>query len=162
MTAPSDRGLKTINAIASVLLACAVVLMAVQVVLRFVFSQPQPWAEEINRYCFVWATFLGSVIALAKGTHIRVTVLIDRLGPVGRARADLLDRVVCMVVFAFVAWFGFVNVWGWRNQTFFTLPSIPQAVFSLAAPVGATLMCLYLLRRPGRPDAQAEAIPPTP
>ena len=161
MTAPGDRGLETINAIASVLLACAVVLMSVQVVLRFAFSHPQPWAEEINRYCFVWATYLGAVIALAKGTHIRVTVLIDRLGSAWRARADLLDRVACMVVFAFVAWFGFVNVWGWRNQTFFTIPSIPQAVFSLAVPVGATLMCLYLLRRPAGPGAQAEVPPPT-
>ena len=94
MTNRNDHGLKIINAIASLLLACAVVLMSLQVVLRFVFSEPQPWAEEINRYCFVWATFLGAAIAVAKGTHIRVTVLIDRLGPAWRARADRLDGLV--------------------------------------------------------------------
>ncbi len=147
MTNRNDHGLKIINAIASLLLACAVVLMSLQVVLRFVFSEPQPWAEEINRYCFVWATFLGAAIAVAKGTHIRVTVLIDRLGPAWRARADRLDGLVCLIAFAFVAWFGLVNVWAWRNQTFFTIPAIPQAVFSLAVPVGAILMSIYALRR---------------
>ena len=159
MTAPRDRGLRIINAIASVLLACAVALMSAQVLLRFAFARPQPWAEEINRYCFVWATYLGAVIAFAKGTHIRVTVLTDQLGPAWRGRADFLDRVVCLFVCAFVAWFGFVNVWEWRFQTFFTIPVIPQAVFSLAAPIGATLMCVYLLRRRASPPETA-ATPP--
>ena len=161
MSAPRDRGLRIINAIASVLLACAVALMSAQVLLRFAFSRPQPWAEEINRYCFVWATYLGAVIAMAKGTHIRVTVLTDRLDPAWRARADLLDRAVCLVVCAFVAWFGFANAWEWRHQTFFTIPAIPQAAFSLAAPVGAALMCVYLLRRRAESPDTATT-PPTP
>lgn len=154
MSKPADGGLKAINLLASVLLACAVILMSLQVFLRFVIGQPQPWVEEINRYCFVWATYLGAVIAMVRGTHIRVTDLVDHLGPTWRGRSDLFNRLASLGVFAFVAWFGFVNVWTWRDQTFFTLPWIPQAVFSLSAPVGATLMCLYLLRRPP-PDPES-------
>ena len=99
MKLKNDKGLKVINAIASTLLACAVLLMSLQVFLRFVLGQPQPWAEEINRYCFVWATYLGSVIAIAKGTHIRVTDLVDRLGPSWRGRADLLNRLASLGAF---------------------------------------------------------------
>src|SRR4051794_31789506 len=118
-----DRVLRLINGIASVLLALAVALMAAQVVLRFGFNRPQPWAEELNRYAFVWATYLGSVIALVRGTHIRVTVVIDQFAPSWSRRSMSLDRIVCIVCFAYVAWFGFVNAWDGRYQTFFTIPA---------------------------------------
>jgi TRAP-type C4-dicarboxylate transport system permease small subunit len=155
MTAPRDRGLRFINAVASALLACAVVLMAAQVLLRFGFHRPQPWAEEINRYCFVWATYLGAILAVAKGTHIRVTVLTDALPDAWRRRFDRLDWLVWVVVAAHVAVFSALNVWEWRFHTFFTIPSLPQALFSLSVPVCMVIMLVYLLRR--RPSQE----PPT-
>jgi TRAP-type C4-dicarboxylate transport system permease small subunit len=143
-------GLRVINGIASVLIAAAVLLMAVQVVLRFGFSRPQPWAEELNRYAFVWAAYLGTIIALARGTHIRVTVLIDRMGPRWLRRSTVLDRLVCLVCFAYVAWFGFVNAWDNRSQSFFTIPEVPQLFFSLSVPIAMAIMVFYLLFSPRR------------
>ena len=60
----------------SYLLAAVVMLMATQVFLRFGFNAPQAWAEEVDRYLFVWSVYLGSIIALTKGTHIRVLFVV--------------------------------------------------------------------------------------
>lgn len=129
--------------VASTLLACAVILMSVQVVLRFGFNAPQAWAEEVDRYLFIWSVYLGATVALMKGTHIRVTFVIDRFGERAEALSLAIARVVGMLAFGFTAWYGFQLAWVNRNAEFYTIPGVPQLLFYLAAPVGLTLMTLY-------------------
>ena len=68
-------------------------LMATQVILRFGFSAPQAWAEEVDRYLFVWSAYLGTVVAWLKGTHIRVTFVVELLGDRAEALSLALTRV---------------------------------------------------------------------
>ena len=95
--------LTLITRFTSILLASVVTLMVVQVVLRFGFNAPQAWAEEVDRYMFVWSVYLGSIIALVKGTHIRVTFLVDWLGPKFEKPSRLLGTVVNFLSFTFVS-----------------------------------------------------------
>ena len=136
--------LVAVTRVAYVLLACAVSLMTVQVILRFGFNAPQAWAEEVDRYLFIWSVYLGAVIALMKGTHIRVTFVTDKFGQRGEALSQWLTRVIGMLAFGFTAYHGFHLVWINRNAEFYTIPGVPQVLFYLAAPVGLTMMCLYL------------------
>lgn len=137
------RGLLT--AIASSFLAAAVVLMSVQVILRFGFNAPQAWAEEVDRYLFIWSVYLGATLALMKDTHIRVTFVVDRFGAGGEALSQWLTRGLGAAAFGFTAYYGFVLVWVNRNSEFYTVPGVPQVLFYLAAPVGLTLMSLYFI-----------------
>ena len=42
-----------------IILIAAVVIVAMQVVTRYVFKIPLPWSEEIARYLFLWLTWGG-------------------------------------------------------------------------------------------------------
>ena len=42
-----------------IILIAAVVIVAMQVVTRYVFKIPLPWSEEIARYLFLWLTWVG-------------------------------------------------------------------------------------------------------
>ena len=137
------RGLLT--AVASIFLGGAVVLMSMQVVLRFGFNAPQAWAEEVDRYLFVWSVYLGAALALMKGTHIRVTFVVDRYGAAGEAVSEWLTRIIGAAAFGFTAWYGFVLAWANRGSEFYTVPGMPQVLFYLAVPVGLGLMSLYLV-----------------
>lgn len=143
--APVSRAARIAARVGSFFLACAVVLMAAQVILRFGFNRPQAWAEEVDRYLFIWSVYLGALVALQRGTHIRVTFAIDALGEAGAAVSKWLTRAVALAAFAFTAWHGFGLVIVNLGSEFYTIPGMPQAFFYLAAPVGLTLMCLALV-----------------
>ena len=57
----------------------AVVIMAAQVVARYVFNNPFVWAEEISTYLFIWIVFLGSGLAFQRRTHIALDYFVRRL-----------------------------------------------------------------------------------
>jgi len=124
------------------LLACAVMLMTAQVILRFGFNDPQAWAEEVDRYLFIWSVYLGATVALMKGTHIRVTFVTDRFGPAGEAFSQWVTRIVGFLAFAFTAYYGCELAWVNRTAQFYTIAWMPQIIFYLAAPVGLTMMAL--------------------
>ena len=48
-------------------LALMVALIAIQVVARYVFSEPPGWTEEGARYAMVWSGLLGATVAFKAG-----------------------------------------------------------------------------------------------
>ena len=65
---------------------------------RYVMQATFQWYDEVARLCFVWMIFLGAAVAVRRGAHFRLHLLIDRFGPTARRRVDL---VVIVVVIAF-------------------------------------------------------------
>ena len=49
-------------------LVLMLVLIAIQVVARYLFSEPPGWTEEGARYAMVWSGLLGSAVAFKAGT----------------------------------------------------------------------------------------------
>ncbi len=56
-------------------------VLFLQIVMRFVFSSPLQWPEELARYLHVWITFIGIGYGIRKGSHIGMTLIKDRLKP---------------------------------------------------------------------------------
>jgi C4-dicarboxylate transporter, DctQ subunit len=136
---------RLIKLVSATVLGAAVVLVSVQVFLRYIFNAPQAWVEEVGRYLFVWSVFLGAAAALAEDRHIRITVLIERWGP----KADRVSRTVAhllsLACFCFVAYYGYKIAYSNRATPFYTLPSFPRVIFYLAVPVSLTVMIVYIL-----------------
>ena len=59
------------------LLSVIVVLLGIQITLRFGFKKGIDWAEEIIRYCFIWLNYLGVALGAKKLGHIRITTFIN-------------------------------------------------------------------------------------
>ncbi|MDA1184702.1 MAG: TRAP transporter small permease [Acidobacteria bacterium] len=64
------------------------------VIMRYLFSSPVYWVDEISTYLVVWAAILGWAVAERDGRHIRVTLLFDRLSARARRVADISASVV--------------------------------------------------------------------
>ena len=62
-------------------LAVLVILLSVQILLRFIFGRTLSWSEEVSRFAFVWAVYFGFVLAARENKHIRVTAQFKRLSP---------------------------------------------------------------------------------
>ena len=80
----------------ALLMVAMVVMVFGNVVLRYVLNAGITVSEELSRWCFVWLTFLGVVIAVQERAHLGSDLVVQRLGPAGR-RACLAVSLLLML-----------------------------------------------------------------
>lgn len=128
------------------ILFAAVVLIFMQVVMRYVFSNSISWSEELGRYLFIWLTWLSTGYAVRKKRHLRIEVIMDFFGERGKTIIDIITMIV---------WSGFtvflinqswqVTSMVWRRGQLSAALEIYTAFAYAAIPVGATIMLLRLI-----------------
>jgi TRAP-type mannitol/chloroaromatic compound transport system permease small subunit len=75
-----------------------VVLMATNVVLRYLFSYGSVWAQELEWHLLAPLILFAIAYALQKGEHVRVDVLYARFSPRGKALVNMAEAVLCLAV----------------------------------------------------------------
>ncbi|HSQ72019.1 MAG TPA: TRAP transporter small permease [Rubrivivax sp.] len=108
-----DRGLATAERGLVVALAAAMAgIMMMQVVMRYFFSAPIFWAEEISVQLLVFMTLFGLSLLVQRGQLVSIDFLPRALQP--RARHGLLALLGCVMLalLVFLAWLG----WEWVNR----------------------------------------------
>lgn len=86
--------------VAAVLLVQFVVILA-GVVARFVFNAPLTWSDELASVLMPWAAMLGAVVALRRGEHMRLAVVVDLLPE--RVRRFIEAAAMSGVLLLFIA-----------------------------------------------------------
>ncbi|WP_187149296.1 TRAP transporter small permease [Desulforapulum autotrophicum] len=118
-------------------------LILLQVFFRFVVYVPFPWSEECARYLMIWMGMLGSALALQKGRHIGVTMVMEKL-PEKWHKA--------MTLFVQLATIGFLSVLFYQGIQFALFNQgqsspaleISMLVPYLSLPVGSAMMILVI------------------
>jgi len=108
---------------------------------------PTIWVFDVSLYLLIAVGFLGSAYALRSGSHFRMVIFVDMMGPHGRR---WMDRIAYFATFTFavmMTWLtaGYVldnyNA-GFTSGTILDAPLwIPQSVM----PVGALVLALEAL-----------------
>jgi len=134
-----------VNAVAVVLFAAMVVVTAAGVFFRYVLDAALPWAEEADRYLFIWLSFVGAAITMRHQAHIAVDILVRNFGPAARNWAALLSHC-CILVFVGTVFWASERVIEITSVTRTTATDIPMSWVYLAVPVGCTLIAIEVLR----------------
>lgn len=113
---------------------------------RYVMRATFQWYDEVARLCFVWMIFLGAAVAVRRGAHFRLHLVIDRFGEVARRRVDLLVTVL-VIAFAAVLVAGGVATLPLARRQVTDALEISMLWFYGALPVGGALMILFALPR---------------
>ena len=82
---------------AAVLAAAEVAILLAGVVSRYVFNHPFVWTDELAETLFIWLAMLGSVIALRREEHMRLTTLVRRAAPRTRAFLESLAAIIVAI-----------------------------------------------------------------
>lgn len=138
-----DRGFE---ALVVLMMAAMVVIMAAQVVARYIFSNPFVWAEEIATYLFIWIVFLGAGLAFNRRAHIVVDYFARMLPPkVFRGISLVLNlMVVAFLLLLGYQGIGFVQAnWG---VPAYTTSWVGLSSAYAAVSAGAVLMILGVVR----------------
>ncbi|MDO5528193.1 MAG: TRAP transporter small permease [Paracoccus sp. (in: a-proteobacteria)] len=98
---------RIIEAILVILMSSMMVMVFANVVLRYGFNQSLNFSEEMARYCFVWLTFTGAVLAFREHGHIGVETLVRMFGRRGRIICMAITQVIiiiCAAVLLYGTW----------------------------------------------------------
>ncbi len=127
-------------------LAFTVVLIFVQVVMRYVFNQSLSWSEELARYIFVWQCWLGVSFAFKHNAHISVDILHDALGPKGKIIIRIISLTITFLFSAFLAVEGFKLVGTMMSRgTVSSGLRIPLSVVYVSLPFSSVMVCIRLI-----------------
>lgn len=132
--------------LAGVFLVAIGVLVVAQIAARW-FNQQIPSADEFAGYCLAASSFLGLAYSFRSGSHIRVTLLTDRL-------SSKVQRVVLLLVLAFAV--VMIAIWAFNsislvyeswsfNEVSTGILKYPIWIPQLSMGIGVTLFCLAIL-----------------
>lgn len=141
MIAALDRLLRGLLALLLGVLTASVFL---QVLARFVLRYPLPWTEEITRLAFVYAIFVGALLAVRDRTHISVDVVVDALPPPVARAVSATGTVLVGAFLVVVIWQGSALVAATGIQMTPVL-QIPFRYLYAVIPASGALMLLYLV-----------------
>ncbi len=119
-------------------------VVAIEVLLRYVFGRSLFFSEELSRLTFVWAGFLATSLALRKGVHASVELAVNLL-PDGPRRALRLFAHAVVLFFLVLIFGAGVTVLPGQWQQLTPTMEIRMFWFYLAVPVGVALMIIQLL-----------------
>ena len=132
--------------IAALLVVADMLTLLAGVVSRYAFHRPLVWSDELASILFLWLTMVGSVIALQRGEHMRLTVLIGALPPRGRAWIETFATLVVITFLALLLGPGWEYV---GDEGFITTPAlgIANSWRVGAIEIGFALMAMISVAR---------------
>jgi TRAP-type C4-dicarboxylate transport system permease small subunit len=168
-----NRLVEIINVLSSVTAHIGIVLLfamglliAMDVMLRYVFNQPTQFTTEMTGYLMAGVTFLGLPYTLMKGKHIRIEVATSRLSPTVRKRMEVGTSIVCLAFLAVCLKPAWMMVWEsyiFKSEVMGSL-NTPLYLPQLLVPVGISITLLQMmaitidkikdLKRPESPESE--------
>lgn len=86
--------MRPIEAISALLLVGLIGLILVAVFWRYVLGSPITTVDEVASFMFLWIVMLGSVIAIDRNEHLRLALLLNKVGPRTRRLLEAVGMVV--------------------------------------------------------------------
>jgi TRAP-type C4-dicarboxylate transport system permease small subunit len=131
-------------AVLILLLSLMTVVVFLQVVFRYVLTQPLTWSEELARYLFVWLSVLGAALGTQKSGHFGLDFFYRLLPEGGKRLSRIISLMLIGAVVLVILIQGIVLVQKTRFQ------ESPAMLISMAwpyaaLPIGAGLMAFHLL-----------------
>ncbi|WP_120349138.1 TRAP transporter large permease subunit [Paraburkholderia fungorum] len=155
LTTAVDWVMHGVGAVAACLVVAETVILLCGVIFRYGLNQPLIWSDELASILFSWLAMLGAVLALHRGTHMRLTAIVTRLPEKWRG---WLEAVSALTVCTFVALIITPAIEHMNLQMPVSTPALqlPDGWRCAALPVGAALMLMAALARIAREVSPAQ------
>ncbi len=95
-----------VSILATLLLAASVVIVTMQIVWRYVLSQPLGWTDQMARFSFMWFTMLGIPVMFNKNIMMSFDLVINAIHGKAHNIMQIVIRIlgiafcVCYAVFS--------------------------------------------------------------
>ena len=142
--------LKNLDAVitGTTLVAC-VIIVNLNVIMRYMLSSPLQWSEEIVTSLFVWTVFIGSAYAYRKHAHLGVDIVVNLLH--GKTKKTLMFIVsilelailIMLTVICSQYAYNLLYVRGVFKPAVTDILRVPKIFTGIAVPLGFGLSTIY-------------------
>ncbi|TAL72361.1 MAG: TRAP transporter large permease subunit [Burkholderiaceae bacterium] len=131
---------------AAILVFADILVLLAGVIARYVFNAPLVWTDEVAGIIFLWMSMLGSVVALRRGEHMRMTAFVSKSSPETRAFLDVVAIAAALAFLVMVVYPAFEYA---SQEAIVMTPAlaISSAWRAAALPAGILLMALAAVVR---------------
>lgn len=132
---------KILEAMVATLLLATVAVAFLAVVYRYLLDNALSWSFEVSLALLTYITFLGSYLALRRGAHLKVDILVKLLPAKGQVVLFAVNQSIIGSIGALMAYHGWRQVSLFNQQTTNVL-EISSGYYYAAIPVAGALICL--------------------
>ena len=99
-----DAFFKLLEFLVVACLVAMVIMVFGNVVLRYGFNSGISVSDEMSRYCFIWLTYIGAMVAMREKGHLGVDTLVRRLPVGGKKLCFFLSEILMLLCNALFFW----------------------------------------------------------
>lgn len=125
-------------------MAAMVIVVSLQVLLRYAFNTSIDWAEDIARLTFVWAIFLAIPLGVRSGAHIGIELLTTHFPPPLQGLCLRLSALLCAGLMFIVGYQSTLLVIQQWDEMLPTL-EVTAALFMVPVAVGSGHSVLHFI-----------------
>ncbi len=133
--------------VASLMMAALVVIVCIDLTLRYFFSAPLLWGTEVTEIFLLYITFLGTAWVFKEDGHVVVDVFIRQA--MGKRRKVLMtiSYLLVAMVSAVLIYYGFYATYDHHRRGVFnpTILETPIALIIMIIPIGSIPLFLEVL-----------------
>ena len=144
-----DRIIDIMAFVAGILLVAAVLIVCIEICMRYFVQKPQVWTVEVCEYILFSIAFLGAPWLLKMGGHISVDVVIEHLGSKSQGRLRLLSVATGVIISAIICWFSLATAWDCFKSGVLVTKTlvIPKHYFLILIFLGYFLLLIEFTRQ---------------
>lgn len=126
-------------------LSVTVIVVIVNVILRFFFQGGLFWVEEVATTCFIWSVFIGASAAYKYKMHIGIDLITKLFPERGREFVSILINLLMVFINGYITYLSTVLI---QANTLKRTPvlDIPSAYVNLAITVGFGLITIHSIQ----------------
>jgi TRAP-type C4-dicarboxylate transport system permease small subunit len=135
---------KIVSYLAGLTLAAFTAIILIEVLFRYYLHIPLSWPNELSILLFQWMVFLGAPVALRRGLHFTIEVVVLMLPKLVQRVLAKLAVLVALGVGMSLTVLSYQMVASTWHTTYTSLP-IPVAAAFIAAMISGALIVLFCL-----------------
>ncbi|MGE5310113.1 MAG: TRAP transporter small permease [Nitrospirota bacterium] len=133
---------RTAEVVCSGMVLTMTLVVATQVICRYLLGASLTWSEEASRYLMIWITFLGGSTAFKRGLHTGFDAVVRALSPEARRAARLVTLLTTVTFLVIVGLKGMeLALFNMAQRS--PAMKLPMGTVYLAIPTGCLLMLVY-------------------
>ena len=138
VTGPVDRISKVLGRVSMWLTAWIVLIIFYEVVMRYIFSKPTLWVNEMSLWVAGMVYLFAGLYAMQQRSHIRIFILYDIV-------PRWLQRTFDVISTALICVFTFALIWGGSGEAYAKFMRWEKFGTAWDPPIPATMKPLILI-----------------
>jgi TRAP-type C4-dicarboxylate transport system permease small subunit len=138
---------RALGVLGMVAIAAIMLIMGVDVILRYFFNRPLLWSYDTTEYLMVGCTYFGIAYTEWQEGHVNISILFSRCSPRIQLVLNMINRLIMLALAIFISERGLrLTIDSWQvGRTAVGAVKIPEAPVDATIFIGGIALSLLII-----------------